>query len=892
VTRFSYDNDGNQLSVTDPTGAVSSRTLDVRGREIASTDALGRVTRTEYDIGDRVVKVTDPAGAVTQTVYDALGRVIESIDPTGARAMSRYSPAGRLTTGVDPLENTTTYEYNDLGQLVTVADPLGNRTKTSYDADGNLVTTTSPTGMVTRFRYDPTGRQIEVRDPRDGIARTVYSPRGEVLEEQDPTGVRRRFAYDPAGNLIKAIDANNAVTTFTYDQRANRVSMTDQQGARSTYLYDLGDRLVNKIDPLGRATNFAYDLRGALTQTTDPSGHSETNTYDVAGQLLSRVFSDNTSVAYTYDLAGRRKQIADTTGVTRYTYDARGALTTLTHPDGKVVASSFDAAGNRVGLTYPDGTTASFTYDPTNRLIGMSHPQAGTAGYSLDVEGRLVKETLPDGSWRSYGYTKDLLTSFTQTTEKGKKRTSTTLGHDANGRVSTETTDNKTTRYTYDPAGQLVQSTGRGGTVGYSYDKVGNRTAMSTENRTTSFTYDAAGQLQQAKQGNKLSAYTYDPAGRLLTETTPQGSTTRTYNAQGLLASRVLDGNDDEDEDGPKSWAYTYNGDGALTKLVTTNPGDGEGDDEGPRVNEHHFTWDTTGVPEILTWSADGLNTDLFYGYGRALAQQGTTTTVFAMDAYGSTIAKNDNDSFAIARSFDPWGMPDQDDDEEGGADIGFGYRSELHLGDDIYLRARTYAPSTGRFTTQDPLSGVDGEVTVANPYPYAANDPLNKVDPLGLRPVSDGDLQVMGAQVMAPGKGSSYILASNSGGETTKGTVPYCDSLQKKDYKSFGAVSGSIFAVSQQPGSHTIHWNFQVGESSFRNRMGNQVTVDEVGRSKNARRFIDRNSGKDGHQNHGSVTEGGNKIVPERVYLITVLYVGIGPGVVVGSASVKCRCR
>src|SRR5207245_818196 len=33
------------------------------------------------------------------------------------------------------------------------------------------------------------------------------------------------------------------------------------------------------------------------------------------------------------------------------------------------------------------------------------------------------------------------------------------------------------------------------------------------------------------------------------------------------------------------------------------------------------------------------------------------------------------------------------------------------------------------------------GTPTVGNPYPYAANDPINKIDPLGLSPVKDSDL-------------------------------------------------------------------------------------------------------------------------------------------------------
>jgi RHS repeat-associated protein len=70
-----------------------------------------------------------------------------------------------------------------------------------------------------------------------------------------------------------------------------------------------------------------------------------------------------------------------------------------------------------------------------------------------------------------------------------------------------------------------------------------------------------------------------------------------------------------------------------------------------------------------------------------------------------------------------------------------FGYRAELTTRDQlVHLRNRDYDPATGTFLTPDPLDGVDGRTTVANPYHYAGNDPLNKVDPLGLRP-GDGSI-------------------------------------------------------------------------------------------------------------------------------------------------------
>lgn len=44
-------------------------------------------------------------------------------------------------------------------------------------------------------------------------------------------------------------------------------------------------------------------------------------------------------------------------------------------------------------------------------------------------------------------------------------------------------------------------------------------------------------------------------------------------------------------------------------------------------------------------------------------------------------------------------------------------------------------------------MEAAPGTPTVGNPYPYAANEPLNKIDPLGLSPVTDNDL-TMGSQL------------------------------------------------------------------------------------------------------------------------------------------------
>ncbi|MEG8034953.1 RHS repeat-associated core domain-containing protein [Sphingomonas sp. LR61] len=58
------------------------------------------------------------------------------------------------------------------------------------------------------------------------------------------------------------------------------------------------------------------------------------------------------------------------------------------------------------------------------------------------------------------------------------------------------------------------------------------------------------------------------------------------------------------------------------------------------------------------------------------------------------------------------------------------------------WLGARVYDPAARGFLSVDPLAPILGAAWSGNPYSYAGNDPLQAVDPLGLRPATDKDLQ------------------------------------------------------------------------------------------------------------------------------------------------------
>jgi RHS repeat-associated protein len=54
-----------------------------------------------------------------------------------------------------------------------------------------------------------------------------------------------------------------------------------------------------------------------------------------------------------------------------------------------------------------------------------------------------------------------------------------------------------------------------------------------------------------------------------------------------------------------------------------------------------------------------------------------------------------------------------------------------------VYLRARYYAPITGRFVSRDPWPGYLWRPQTLNRHAYVANDPLNELDPSGYLPAA-----------------------------------------------------------------------------------------------------------------------------------------------------------
>ena len=225
------------------------------------------------------------------------------------------------------------------------------------------------------------------------------------------------------------------------------------------------------------------------------------------------------------------------------------------------------------------------------------------------------------------------------------------------------------------------------------------------------------GELVSTDDGSTETVFTYDAQGRRTGA--DDGTTDRVYryDARGKLAGADVIGGLVEDR--------SYSPAGDLVAMQVR-------DNEEELVTDASFLWDATQHPNQVVWAIDHVAEDWVrasYGVRRIAVEGGVWGPYFysydhlesAIEGTGTAPAPDSYGPFGTA--VDP------------PAGVGFGYRGELTLDGLVHLRNRDYDPTTGTFTTRDPMGGVDGTPTVANPYHYADNDPLNKIDPMGTRP-------------------------------------------------------------------------------------------------------------------------------------------------------------
>ena len=539
TTEYSWDEYGNLLSVTDPTGVRTTYTYNARQELISITNGVGDTVHLEYDKHGRIVQVRDALGHVTSTHWNSAGQLASVTDAAGSRwsltypelapeelvpAFVRQSdthrvrdtsrPMGQLPVSLtDPYGHVTHFEYNNGNQITAVTDPLGRTNRAVFDAWGNMVKTINALGAVTNYEYDGLSQLIAVTDPLGARSEFDYDLAGEISQITDATGVVTHRAVDrrtgkettSSGGILGSsfrhvdylgrviIEGENNPQNFTSSQPVRRAS----QNSKSPSASPRNSETVTEFT--------AYDAAGNPVETLDAHGGLTRRTYDAANRLIREVSAAGRTQIFDYDQAGRLRRMGVGLSVpeqkptvgenveweeptawayTTLTYDAASRIIARTYPDGTTEHTTYDALGRIVRVQH-GARTATYAYDRCSRLIRMSDNSAGTRRFIYDAAGQLVTAVDALGYRTHFEY--DAAGQMVRTL-------------DATGQVTT---------YIYDAAGQLIRTV---------------KGAGSTAEITSTYTYDAAGRLLSENNGERTRAYSYD------------------YQGGGLLASLSVNG--------------------------------------------------------------------------------------------------------------------------------------------------------------------------------------------------------------------------------------------------------------------------------------------------------------------------------------------------------------
>ena len=670
------------------------------------------------------------------------------------------------------------YTYDLLGRKVKEELPQ-NKTDGSagyqtvvneYDKSGNLVETKEQIegdkNKEIEYTYDKQGNLVQVKSSLENekaqYVQYVYDEQGNKVRQF--TGMTGPLTVTVAAVENAKDDAGK--DTFTYGGKTYAVLVTGKKKSdtirETKYVYDTKNRLVSYTDPEGRTETYTYDCNSNLTKTVDKNGNTLKNTYDNKNRLTERTAKEKktgkeTVHTYRYNAYGDVAVQDDT----QFVYgDVSGRVTKettkLTKNKDVVKNYTYDSNGNKSTFSVKAGEdtklSLSYEYDGSSRLISVKDSEGNRAvSYAYDTEGSLSKRQAANGLKTTYGYDyQNRLTSMTNETGKGvvSKYSSTYL---KNGQKEEEVSTvmdkkgkstKKTAAYTYDMLGRITRETKTGREdISYTYDANNNRKQMTIGNKTTVYQYNKNDELLRTDtlhtdtEKNDVVIYKNDKNGNQLATVNRSEIPTEAKDTSYIDVDVTLGDNQLND-----NVVNHYNALNQLTETLTKNykvrfTYDAEGLRTGKTVNGEKtvYVWD--GDQVVMELSKGGaVQKRYIRGNDLVYADKGENTekTYYVTDMHGNVVQLLDESgNVTKTYEYDSFGneVKPEKKDENPYRYCGEYYDKET---EEVYLRARYYEPSVGRFITRDTYTGESDEPLSLHLYTYCANDGVNAWDPSG----------------------------------------------------------------------------------------------------------------------------------------------------------------
>ena len=569
----SHNARGLPLTMKDANNVETQLSYHPRGWLASATtiSAQGNAsTLFEYDHIGQVTRITRPDGSTLLYDYDAAHRVTGISTNTGERIDYTLDAEGNRTaetvkSATGTIVRTQTRTFDSLSRLLTQVGASSQTTTYAYDANGNTVSITDPLTNPTQQAFDALNRLVKVTDPLSGEADYTYTGQDHLASVADQRNLTTTYTYNGFGDVIQLTSPDTGTTTYVVDAAGNRTQQTDARSIVTNYTYDALNRVATMQFPASTQENvtYAYDDqtagnkgKGRLTSITDQSG-TTSYVYDERGNVLTdtRVMGGQTyATQYQYDLADHLIQVTYPSGrLVNYQRDAQGRVATVTTqltasqaPTPLATNITYEPFGPITTLTYGNGLVLDLSYDQDYRLTAIHTANGGTVIQNLS-------------------YTHDAADNITAITDSLTPARNQTFGYNA--------------------LHNLTSATGLYGTLGYTYDAVGNRLTRTLGGTTETLTYAAgSNRLLSVADGSTTRTLTHTPNGQTTTDNRGVGEVyDLLYNHQNRL--------NEVRKNSVADTRYTYN---ALGQRVLK-------DTVAPATVDIHFLYDQDG--QLLTES-------------------------------------------------------------------------------------------------------------------------------------------------------------------------------------------------------------------------------------------------------------------------------------------------
>ena len=560
---------------------------------------------------------------------------------------------------------------------------LNAHSKMEKDGDGYIITNAAQSKQT-------------VDTGKNSITQNKYNAMG-LLEQVTLSGTDSKdkniskYFYNNAGVQIKMYTGMSSENDTSYLTSKTVNSKDSKKNVSKSYEYDNMGRISRAINN-DLTTTYSYDDLGRKSEEVEgKDGYSTFKGFfyeGVSQYTRQQIVGINNLLMYSY---------------TSYEYDGEMRLTKVKETGEETVSYTYDRNGNKKSETLANGVVSTYDYNNANRIVKLVNKKGNSTISSYE-----------------YSYYLDGSDACKKTTE--------------NGII-------ETTEYEYDGLKRLTNEAVKKGsntdTYSYEYDDYGNRskmTATGTEDYVTEYNYNnAQGNYTALLQKEvktvegeenpldlnsnvKQTVYTYDANGNQITKTAEGKTETNTYDGLNQLIGFT---------DGEMTASYKYNASG-LRYEKTVN---------GETIN-HVWDGNKQIVADVIDnqfYEADcyirGTNLVAKYNYWNGDKSE---YTYYTQNAHGDVVNLTDKDG-KVTKSYryDAFGVEKNIDKNDTNA---FRYCGEYFDKETatVYLRARYYDSSTGRFISRDSFAGNIADPLSLNLYTYCHNNSIINIDPSG----------------------------------------------------------------------------------------------------------------------------------------------------------------